>query len=82
MSYFFVIGQPGLPGHIGGGEPQHSATPNGCFDLLWIAPVLATVPIISMLTAMILRVFLGITFLLIRRKVSISALGIHSPLLT
>jgi len=75
-------GQLGLPGHIGTGAPQHIATPKDCCDLLWAAPVLATAPTMSTATATILRVFLGIAFLLVRRKVSTFVLGIHSPLLT
>ena len=77
VGYCFGPGQPGLPGHAGGGPPQHIATLNGCFALLWTAPVLATVPIMSRLTAIILSVFLGIAFLLTGRKVSTLALSIH-----
>jgi len=80
-NYYLKPGQFGLPGHAGGGAPQHTATRKGCFDL-WTAPVLATAPIMSRATATILRVFPSITFLLVRRKVSTFALGIHSPLLT
>src|SRR5437899_244994 len=79
MSYFGGTGQPGLPGHGGTGIPQHTATRKDCFDLLWAAPVLATAPIMSMLTATIFRIFFGIAFLLTGRKVSTFALGIHSP---
>ena len=75
--YLFMPGQPGLPGHAGGGNPQHTATFKDCFDLLWAAPVLATAPIISMLTATIFRILVGIAFLLIGRKVSTFALPIH-----
>src|SRR5215467_9064727 len=74
MSYFCGgSGQPGLPGHGGTGDPQHTAR-TGCSDFLWPAPVLATAPIISKLRAMILRIFFGIAFLLIGRKVSTFAL--------
>ena len=73
-------GQPGLPGHIGGGEPQHTATCKGCSVFLWAAPAPASVPTTSTATATILEVFLNIAFLLMRRKGSTFAVNIHSPL--
>src|ERR1044071_2420065 len=75
--YLFVTGQPGLPGHSGGGNPQHTATLKDCFDLLLAAPWPDTIPIMSTLTARIFRIFVGIAFLLIRRKASTFALNIH-----
>jgi hypothetical protein len=79
MIYFFVGGQPGLPGHSGGGNPQHTAARKGCSDLLWVTPVLITAPIISTPPAMILRIFFNMAFLLTGRKASTVSLTAHLP---
>jgi hypothetical protein len=79
MIYFFVGGQPGLPGHSGGGNPQHTAARKGCSDLLWVTPVQTTAPIISTPPAMILRIFFNMAFLLIGRKASTVSLTVHLP---
>src|SRR5579864_1624296 len=80
LIYCLVTGQPGLPGHNCGGNPQNTATCNGCSAFLWAAPTPARVPTTSAATATILEVFLNITFLLFRRKASTFAVSIHSPL--
>jgi hypothetical protein len=80
MIYFFVGGHPGLPGHSGGGNPQHTAARKCGCGLLLVTPVQTTAPIISTPPAMILRIFFNMAFLLIGRKASTVFLTVHLPL--